>query len=292
MEPDQHHRAKDRQEEGIGMRYENIPQELRILNQWVCANEGSKVPMQANRPYPASSTNPATWASFEDALWAVEHGYYDYLGFVFNDNGIVGIDLDDALYEVEYTLLGLTEPQACKNLSENAEEIVRLCRSYTEISKSGTGVHIFVKGDIPFKGKNNLAGIEMYKTARFFIMTGEPVVFGSVVDNQSALDQIVNKYFPETRERKSTTVTPRIYNPEWDNPKGSKRVKVRPNYPVIPDGCRNICLTSLAGMMHSIGYTKGQIYQELQYANNTACKPPLLDSELRTICNSVTRYQR
>ena len=147
-------------------------------------------------------------------------------------------------------------------------------------------------GDIPFKGKNNLAGIEIYKTARFFIMTGETLEFKHLVCNQVALDAIVEKYFPETRERKSTTVTPRIYSPEWDHSKGSKRVKVRPNYPVIPDGCRNICLTSLAGMMHSIGYTKGQIYRELQYANNTACNPPLLDCELKTICNSVTRYQR
>ena len=259
------------------MRYDNIPQELRMLNQWVCANENSKVPMQANRPYPASSTNPATWASFEDALWAVENGYYDYIGFVFNDNGIVGIDLDDA---VEY---GLTSPLAT--------EIIDLCSSYTEISKSGTGIHILVEGDIPFKGKNNLAGVEMYKTARFFIMTGETLI-SVICDNQDALDQIVSKYFPETRERKTTTVTPRIYNPEWDCPKGRKRIRIKPHYPVIPDGCRNICLTSLAGMMHSIGYTKGQIYRELQYANNSACQPPLDDGELRTICNSVTRYQR
>ena len=260
------------------MRYDNIPQELRVLNQWVCANENSKVPMQAIGYLPASSTDPATWASFEDALWAVEHGYYQYLGFVFNDNGIVGIDLDDAF---------------TANMTPIVEDICEQCDgTYMEYSKSGEGLHLFVKGDIPFKGKNNLAGVEMYKTARFFIMTGDALPHDGICYKQNALDYIVDKYFPETRERKTTTVTPRIYNPEWDSPKGSKRVRIRPNYPVIPDGCRNICLTSLAGMMHSIGYTKGQIYRELQYANNTACSPPLLDAELRTICNSVTRYRR
>ena len=258
--------------------YSNIPQELRVLKQWVCANANSKVPMQATMPFPASSTNPATWSSFEEAVRAVEQGDYDYIGFVFNDNGIVGIDLDDAFGE--------------NGLSPLATEICVLCSSYGEISKSGTGIHIFVKGDIPFKGKNNLAGVEMYKTGRFFIMTGDALPYEYLVTNQEALDEIVEKYFPEMREKKSTTVTPRIYNPEWNNPKGSRRVKIRPNYPVIPDGCRNICLTSLAGVMHSIGYTKGQIYRELQYANNTACQPPLLDGELRAICNSVTRYQR
>lgn len=258
--------------------YDNIPEELRRLNQWVCAYDHSKIPMQANVHLPASSTNPETWASFEDAVEAVREGYYDYIGFVFADNGIVGIDLDDAIRNGSLSFL--------------ANEICGLCGSYAEISKSGTGLHIFVKGDIPFKGKNNLAGVEMYKTARFFIMTGNMTCIPHIVTNQAALDVIVAKYFPETRESKTTKVTPRIYNPEWDSPKGSKRVRIRPNYPVIPDGCRNICLTSLAGMMHSIGYTKGQIYRELQYANNTACQPPLLDGELRTICNSVTRYRR
>lgn len=274
------------------MNYDNIPVELRRLNQWVCANDCSKVPMQATRPCPASSTNPATWSSFEEAVEAVENGYYDYIGFVFNDNGIVGIDLDDAVDTFEYTNLGLLETRSVRQLSPLANNIQKLCSSYTEVSKSGTGLHIFVKGDIPFKGKNNLAGVEMYKTARFFIMTGEVLGFKYLINNQEALDEIVDKYFPETREAKTTTVTPRIYNPEWDCPKGSKRVKIRPRYPVIPDGCRNICLTSLAGMMHSIGYTKGHIYRELQYANNTACNPPLPDSELKSICNSVTRYRR
>ena len=273
--------------------YDNIPQELRVLNQWVCANENSKVPMQATCDRPASSTNPTTWASFEDALWAVEHGYYDYLGFVFNDNGIVGIDLDDALEYREVHHFEVNETIRYPHLSSLADEILDSCRTYTEISKSGTGLHILLKGDIPFKGKNNLAGIEIYKSARFFIMTGHTLTPAlGIQENQEALDQIVEKYFPETRERKTTSVTPRIYNPQWYHSKGSKRVRIKPNYPVIPDGCRNICLTSLAGMMHSIGYTKGQIYRELQYANSTACKPPLLDSELRCICNSVTRYQR
>ena len=262
------------------MRYANIPKELQCLNQWVCVTSDSKVPMRALSYSPASSTNPATWSSFDDAILSVRLGFHDYIGFVFNDNGIVGIDIDCG-YDDD------------GNLSTIADDILGNCCSYTEQSKSGRGFHILVKGDVPFKGKNNLTGVEMYKSARFFIMTGD-VVWNrwEITNDQPALDRIVTKYFPEMRESRATTVTPRIYNPEWDFPKGSKRVRVKPNYPLIPDGCRNICLTSLAGMMHSIGYSKGQIYRELQYANKTACNPPLDDSELRAICNSVTRYQR
>ena len=260
--------------------YDNIPDELRQLKQWVCVSEGSKAPKQALTYFPASSTNPATWSTFEDAVLSVKLGLHDYIGFVFNDNGIVGIDIDDG-----YTPLG--------DISDLAADVLHNCCNYTEKSKSGRGFHIFVKGDIPFKGKNNLAGLEVYKTGRFFIMTGDTLWDRSYfIDGQYGLDYIVSKYFPETREKKSTTVTPRIYNPEWDCPKGSKRIRIKPNYPVIPDGCRNICLTSLAGMMHSIGYSKAQIYRELRHANDTACRPPLQDNELKAICNSVTRYQR
>ena len=259
--------------------YDNIPEELRRLKQWVCVTADSKVPMQALTYFPASSTNPATWSTFEEALMSVRIGIHDYIGFVFNDNGIVGIDIDDGFNENG-------------GVSDLAYDIITLCTSYTEKSKSGRGFHIFVRGDVPFKGKNNMAGVEVYKTSRFFIMTGSNLGQWPIKENQSALDTIVDTYFPETRAAKTTTVTPRIYNPEWDCPKGSKRVRIKPHYPQIPDGCRNICLTSLAGMMHSIGYSKGQIYRELQYANDTACRPPLQDGELKAICNSVTRYQR
>lgn len=260
--------------------YDLIPEELRLLKQWVCVSADSKVPQQALSFYPASTVNPATWSTFEDAVLSVKMGFHDYIGFVFADDHIIGIDVDE----------GFTQDG---NLTDLAKDILGNCWSYTERSRSGRGFHIFVIGDIPFNGKNNLTGVEVYKTGRFFIMTGD-VMFerDRIIANQEAIHYIVDKYFPDTRESKKTTVTPRIYNPEWECPKGSKRVRIKPNYPVIPDGCRNICLTSLAGMMHSIGYTKGQIYRELQYANDTACQPPLHDSELRTICNSVTKYRR
>lgn len=34
------------------------------------------------------------------------------------------------------------------------------------------------------------------------------------------------------------------------------------------------------------------LYDELIYCNTVACEPPLNKGEIRTICNSVTRYKR
>lgn len=259
--------------------YENIPEEISSLPQWVCTRDGSKVPMKAFENEAASSTNPNTWSSFDTALSAVSEGFYDYCGFVFADNGLIGIDIDCGYDEDGF-------------LSVLAADIIGKCHSYTEKSKSGRGFHILLRGELPFKGKNNLAGVEIYKSSRYFIMTGNTLLYTDVEENQSAIDYVIQKYFPEVKEKKQTnTIGSRIYSPIWEMPENN-RIKLRPVYPRIPDGSRNICLTSLAGMLHNQGYSKQQIYEEIIYANTVACDPPLDKNELRTICNSVTRYKR
>ena len=259
--------------------YENIPEELKQLNQWVCTRGDSKVPMKAFENEAASSTNPQTWATFNTAEEAVLKGFYDYCGFVFADNGYVGIDIDTGYDEDGF-------------ISPVAATIIGKCKSYTERSKSGRGFHILLKGTLPFKGKNNLAGVEIYKSARYFIMTGDTLLYRTIKENQEAIDFVVETYFPETRqEKESSTFNGRIYSPIWELPE-NKRIKLRPVYPRIPNGSRNICLTSLAGMLHNQGYSKQHIYDELIYCNTVACDPPLDRSEIKTICNSVTRYKR
>ena len=76
------------------MDYSRIPEELKNQNQWVCAWDGSKVPMRAFERKAASSTAPDTWSTFEQAEWAVENGHYDHIGYVFANQNIVGIDID------------------------------------------------------------------------------------------------------------------------------------------------------------------------------------------------------
>ena len=256
----------------------NIPLPLTALDQWVVVSSDSKVPLNAKTGQAASSTNPDTWSDFNTARNVVENGQASYVGFVFADNGFVGIDIDTG-YDEE----GFMTPLAA--------DIIGKCASYTEKSKSGRGFHIIIRGELPFQGKNNLAGVEIYKSARYFIMTGDTLLYRNIEENQEAIDYVVEKYFPETRQEKETSFNGRIYSPIWELPENN-RIKLRPVYPRIPDGSRNICLTSLAGMLHNQGYSKQQIYEEIIYANTVACDPPLDKNELRTICNSVTRYKR
>ena len=260
--------------------YENIPAELREEKAWVNVWDGSKVPMQATVRKAASSSDPNTWSTFEDAVSAVEQGVYDGIGYVFCDDGIVGIDIDDG-----YDEDGLLNPLAA--------DIIGHCHSYTEKSRSGRGVHILVRGELPFKGKNNRAAVEIYKSNRYFIMTGEVLIFSEIVENQLAIDYVIEKYFPDTpKESSSGTVAhQRIYSPIYRRPENGK-LHLKPEYPPITPGSRNLSLTSLAGQLHNQGYTKAEIYKELLYANSQACKPPLPQSEVELIVNSVTRYRR
>lgn len=260
------------------MSLQNIPKELQELEQWVCAKADSKAPWRATSPHKASSTTPGTWSSFYTAKLSVECGNYDNVGFVFHNNGLVGIDIDAGFDDDGF-------------LTELASDIIGKCKSYTEKSRSGRGVHILLKGTLPFKGKNNLTGVEIYQEARYFIMTGDTLIYDTIVENQEAIDYILSKYFSSSRESKTTSVfDSRIYNPQWV--KSEDKIKLRPVYPRIPNGCRNICLTSLAGMLHNQGYTKSQIFDELMYCNKVACEPMLNESEIRTIVGSVTRYKR
>lgn len=258
--------------------FEKIPEEMKALHQWVCIFQDSKVPMKAWVREAASSSLSDSWTSFEIACSAVNQKLYDNIGFVFHDNGIVGIDID-AGYDED----GLVTPLAA--------DIIGKCKSYTEKSRSGRGFHILVKGELPFKGKNNLNGVEIYKDARYFIMTGNVILFDNLVENQEAIDYILNTYYQETPRERERAFGNKVYIPSWEPPENG-RIKLRPIYPRIPNGCRNICLTSLAGMLHNQGYSKEQIYKELLYANTVACDPSLPTSEIQAITSSVARYKR
>nr|WP_233265125.1 hypothetical protein [Halomarina oriensis] len=72
---------------------------------------------------------------------------------------MVGVDLDDC------------RDSDTGELSENARAIVEQLDSYTEVSPSGTGVHVIVHGALP-EGRNRHGDVELYETARYFTVTG------------------------------------------------------------------------------------------------------------------------
>lgn len=259
--------------------YENLPPELKTDRCWVNVWNKSKLPMQPAQRRAASSVTPETWGTYEQAVINVLLGRYDGIGYVFSaGSGLVGIDIDDG-----YDSDGF--------ISELAVDIINHCQSYTERSRSGRGFHILLRGDIPFKGRNNRNGVEIYKESRYFIMTGDRMFFSDIIENQEALNYIIATYFPEADREGEYSFGQRIYNPVYAKPKGGK-IFVSPSYPPIKKGGRNISLTSLAGQLHSQGYSPEMIFDELLNVNYTACQPPLSRTEVELIVKSVCKYRR
>ena len=144
--------------------------ELGNLRQWVCwrleerNGKFTKIPVSPLTGSPASTTSPKTWGSYEESCAEVIglrkskvklHG----IGFVFSEGDkYVGVDLDKCISED-----GILE--------DWAKEIVAEMNSYTELSPSGKGLHIFIKADIQGKGRRT-GKLEVYSSARYFTFTG------------------------------------------------------------------------------------------------------------------------
>lgn len=89
---------------------------------------------------------------------AKQHEHIGGIGFVFNGDGIIGIDIDKII-ETE---------------NELAMYWIERFASYTELSPSGKGYHIYVRGEIP--GPLRRKGRwEIYDTKRFFTVTGNQI---------------------------------------------------------------------------------------------------------------------
>jgi putative DNA primase/helicase len=143
-----------------------IPPELKALPQWVVwryfwqSEKWDKPPLCARDGNLASSTNPKTWSAFDEAMNTYASGLFDGIGFVFvKENRLVGIDLDHC----RDTETGDVAPWA--------QTIINDFVTYTEISPSGTGIHLIAAGTLPGKGVKTPRG-EMYDTGRYLTITG------------------------------------------------------------------------------------------------------------------------
>lgn len=179
------------------MSYENIPEELRALNQWVCwrteLRDGrtTKVPYQSRKRghVHASSTNPATWSSFAAAVKRIDtYGDLDGIGFVFTpDDPYVGFDFD-----------GFDEGSPW-----DPDDIAARFGSYVEWSPSGEGIHVIGRATLPSLTGRHPKFIGAFEEARYFTMTGN--LFGPyplpITSIQSTVDEYWDDFFPQKAQQ-------------------------------------------------------------------------------------------
>lgn len=183
--------------------FSDVPEEMKLQKNWVCWSleerngKQTKVPKNPRTGGNASVTLSGTWGTFSQA----EAYYKKYpetingIGYVFTEtSGIIGIDFDHVIENGHIT-------------NEEIQSLVDRCGSYVEVSPSGTGLHMYVKGkwkEGTGRKNNNLGGgmaIEVYPSSRFFTVTG--FAYGKtrfLKEEQELLDQIHALYFSTAEE--------------------------------------------------------------------------------------------
>lgn len=172
---------------------ENIPQEMKKLPNWVLWRYEERDGRKTKIPYSvtgarAKSNDPETWASFGEVVRLAER--YDGIGFMLGMSPYVGVDVDHCLDTAEKKM--------------RAEQLVRDCNTYAEISPSGTGLHIIGKADLE-KGFRS-GGIEVYPSGRYFTVTGNS--FGKVLpvgNIQGVVDRLQKSLGRSSTARPSST---------------------------------------------------------------------------------------
>jgi hypothetical protein len=207
----------------------NIPTEMQGFHNWVNwileERDGklTKIPINPKTGEYAKSNDSTTWGTFEQAktkYLQCENEYIKGVGFVLTGTPHTAIDIDHA------------RDKDTGIINQETWGAIQSFRSYTEITPSGEGIRIIVRGELP-KGhrcKNGGANknIEVYDTDRFITVTGNVLdkSLGRIETKQRELNDFYSKCWPkeDTSPQGSSTV---------DKPQIEKSESVQ-NEPVNP----------------------------------------------------------
>lgn len=159
-----------------------IPEELRLLPQWVVwkyedigAKKPTKVPYNPKNGKHADVTDSNTWSSFEEAFNYFSMGNCSGLGFVFSKND-------------PYAFIDLDDTEGDNAAYDRQVKIFKEFDSYSELSPSGKGLHIIIKGNV--SAGRRRSHIEIYSENRYATMTGNVHNIKPIQNRQEILSQL------------------------------------------------------------------------------------------------------
>jgi Protein of unknown function (DUF3987) len=188
-----------------------LPGELRALPQWAVAG-ASKAPLSASadgKLYHTAVNRPSEWMSFEQAVqlaWdnrdrvtshvdkkgrtVTQTGFN--IGFMINDSDpytCIDLDVKDAVSHPDEPELHTSQDQF-----DRYRSIYETMDSYTELSRSGKGLHVWIRADIGRGFRRD--GVEVYSRERFIISTGQVVLDRPIADRQTLVARMVSQMRP------------------------------------------------------------------------------------------------
>lgn len=168
---------------------ENVPKLLKDAPQWVAHR--AKKPIDPKTGRAADVSNAATWGTFDEAIARVQSGKADGVGYVFTeDDGLVFIDLDHVI----------SEDGAVALWAQPLVDAALRSRAFVEVSPSGSGLHIIVRGAKPLAWSRRsmasaqgeaIGAIEVYDRKRYATVTGRLIDGAStaMADGAAILDE-------------------------------------------------------------------------------------------------------
>ena len=198
---------------------DNFPADLLVFRNWCVwdvkevGGRTTKLPYNPRTLRLAKSNDHSTWCSFEEAARAVEGGAYKGVGFMLSGSPYVCVDLDDCLDGGEREAW--------------ARGIVAALGSYTEVSQSGKGLHIFGRANVERDRRSDR--VEVYGNNRFIAMTGNIYEgHGKLKPMQGALDALMASEFPAKEKPAgfySKTGKTSATSPQEGSPRRAPRVE-------------------------------------------------------------------
>ena len=171
--------------------YSTIPETLKCKPNWLfwkyetINGKKRKPPISANG-YPTNIHNPDNWLTFQRAIDGFKPKIHAGIGFVLDNSGYTGIDIDNCL-----KINGDDS-----SLKEWAQPLLDQIRgNYSEISPSGAGLKVFVPSTKPnWFNRTKLSigdgAIEIHDH-QYFTVTGKVIDLGSSeTDGQAQLDSL------------------------------------------------------------------------------------------------------
>lgn len=168
--------------------FNEIPKELQLLKHWFFTLPDSKAPHSLidGRAVAASINNSASYMAFEDAVAAARQlGGHPYFVLTERDPYTV-IDMD-----VKTAQTHPNEPEVWTTPETQAwqYEAAKSARSYTERSRSGLGLHVWVRANIGTGYRERAGRLEIYSQKRGIICTGNRLkdLPATIDDRQDAI---------------------------------------------------------------------------------------------------------
>lgn len=158
-------------------------------NRFVCY-KSDKTPYNAETKIKADCTNPVNFRSFKYAVNSVKNTPdFEGIGFVLGkaeNINYCGLDIDDCIIN------GVISPEVL--------EIIELLDTYTEISRSGKGIHLIFQAEkkgLVCKNKDLkfCKCLELYDTGRYFALTGNIIRNKDIESRQEQCNLLYDKYF-------------------------------------------------------------------------------------------------